>query len=69
MAKTYPSRRGSSPRNYALELSFAAEARRMPASERRGILDRLRRHGKPSRRGPGRTFYELDPCTGRWTRL
>ena len=81
MNKGHPRRRGSAPRDYALELTLAAEARRLPAGERRGILDRLRRHAKPSRRGPERRpgpaptlgserdFYEFDPCTGRWRRL
>jgi hypothetical protein len=81
MNKGHPSRKGSASRDYAMELALAAEARRLPASERRGILDRLRRHGKPSRRGPerrlgrastpdsGREFYEFDPCTGQWRRL
>jgi hypothetical protein len=77
MHKGHPSRKGSASRDYALELTLAAEARRLPAGERRGILDRLRRYGKPSRRGPERKpgmgserdFYEFDPCTGRWQRL
>jgi hypothetical protein len=58
-----------SSRDYGLELTFAAEARRLPSGERRGILDRLRRHEGPRRREPVRDFYELDPCTGRWKRL
>jgi hypothetical protein len=69
MTEGRPSRKGSSSRDYALELALAAEARRLPAGERRGILDRLRRHGKSSLRGTQRSFYEFDPCTGRWQRL
>jgi len=69
MAKSRWRRKGSPPRDYALELAFAAEARRLPSGERRGILDRLRREGRSVRRGQVRDFYELDPCTGRWKRL
>ena len=81
MHKGHPSRKGSASRDYGMELTLAAEARRLPARERWGILDRLRRHAQPSRRGPerrpgraptpgsGRDFYEFDPCTGQWRRL
>jgi hypothetical protein len=69
MAKHHPGKQGSFSRDYGLELTFAAEARRLPPEERRGILDRLRCHGRSQRRVVVRDFYELDPCTGRWRRL
>jgi hypothetical protein len=69
MARNRRNKRGSPPRDYALELTFAAEARRLPGGERRGILDRLRRESRPVRRGQARDFYELDPRSGRWRRL
>jgi hypothetical protein len=69
MARHHLGRLGSFSRNYELELTFAAEARRLPPEERRGILDRLRCYGRSRQRVVVRDFYELDPGTGRWKRL
>jgi len=61
-------------RDYAAEIAFDRRAWAVPPTARPGLLDRLRRAGRPRlggrRRGRlPRTFWLLDPTTGEWRLL
>jgi hypothetical protein len=53
-------------RDYAAEIAFHYQARAIPPAARPGLLDWLRR---AHRRPPPRTFWLLDPDTGKWCQI